>query len=291
MQISLVGAGYWGAKLKKELDTIADVESVEIIDIKDGKTLKDINYDNVILATTAWDHYEQTLELLEQDKNLYVEKPLAMTEQECLEIKSKIKDDQTLMVGHIFLYNDRVKKIKELLPQIGKVLHIESNRLNWGRYQKKISTAHSLAPHDVSIIHYLLGYHEFKSVMCIGDNMTNNLQNDRDEYSFICNDVSVKLNLSWYYPEKVRTMCITGEKGLIFWDEEAKTIKLTTDIWQDERMNYEPRIETFTVDSNPLLNELQEFVECIQTKREPISNVDNAIEVAKNLDLLFKTFR
>ena len=127
--------------------------------------------------------------------------------------------------------------------------------------------------------------------MCIGDNMTNNLQNDRDEYSFICNDVSVKLNLSWYYPEKVRTMCITGEEGLIFWDEEAKTIKLTTDIWQDGRMNYEPKIETFAVDSNPLLNELQEFVECIQTKREPISNVDNAIEVAKNLDLLFKTFR
>ena len=55
----------------------------------------------------------------------------------CLDIKSKIKDNQTLMVGHIFLYNDRVKKIKELLPHIGKILHIESNRLNWGRYQKK----------------------------------------------------------------------------------------------------------------------------------------------------------
>ena len=86
-------------------------------------------------------------------------------------------------------------------------------------------------------------------------------------------------------------MCITGEKGLIFWDEEARTIKLTTEIWQNDRMNYEPRIERFAVESNPLRNELQEFVECIQTKREPISNVDNAIEVAKNLDLLFKTFR
>ena len=73
MQISLVGAGYWGAKLQKELNTIADVESVEILDIKDGKTLEDIKYDNVILATPAWDHYEQTIELLEQGKNLYVE--------------------------------------------------------------------------------------------------------------------------------------------------------------------------------------------------------------------------
>ena len=289
MQISLVGAGYWGTKLKAELETIPGVDEIEIIDIKDGKDLKDIQYDNVILATPAWDHYEQTIELLGQGKNLYVEKPLALTTQECLDIKSKIKDGQMVMVGHIFLYNDRVKKIKGLLSRIGKIQHIESNRLNWGRYQKKISTLHSLAPHDVSIIHYLLGYHEFEDIISIGDNFTNNIQNDRDEYSFICDDVSVKFNLSWYYPEKVRTMSITGEKGLIFWDEEARTIKLTTDIWQDGRMNYEPTVEMFNVESNSLRNELIEFVECVKEKRTPVSNVDNAIAVAKNLDLLFKS--
>ena len=290
MQISLVGAGYWGSKLKAELETIPGVDEIEIIDIKDGKTLKDINFDNVVLATPAWDHYSQTLELLAEGKNLYVEKPLALTTQECLDIKSKIKEGQTLMVGHIFLYNDRVKKLKELLPRIGKVLHIESNRLNWGRYQKKISTLHSLAPHDVSIIHYLLGYHEFESIVNIGDNFTNNSQNDRDEYSFICNDVSVKFNLSWYYPEKVRTMSITGEKGLLFWNEETQSIKLTTEIWQDDRMNYAPKVEIFSIDSNPLRNELIEFVDCVSTKRKPYTDVDNAIQVAKNLDLLLESF-
>ena len=192
--------------------------------------------------------------------------------------------------GHIFLYNDRVKKIKELLPRIGKILHIESNRLNWGRYQKKISTLHSLAPHDVSIIHYLLGYHEFQNIICIGDNFSDNIQNDRDEYSFICNDVSVKFNLSWYYPKKIRTMSITGDKGLIFWDEEAKTIELTTNIWHNARMNYQPTIETFAVESNPLRNELKEFVDCVITKRAPITDVNNAIQVATNLELLSKSF-
>jgi predicted dehydrogenase len=287
--ISLVGAGYWGSKLIKQLETIDGVGDVEIIDIKDGKNLSDIKYENVVLATPAWDHYKQTMELLELGKNLYVEKPLALTTQECLDIKGKIRNNQILMVGHIFLYNDRVKKIKDLLPRIGKILHVESNRLNWGRYQKKISTLHSLAPHDVSVIHYLLGYHEFKDIINIGDNLTNNSQNDRDEYSFICDNISVKLNLSWYYPEKVRTMSITGEKGLLFWDEEARTIKLTTDIWQDGRMNYEPTVETFDIDSNPLRNELKEFVECITTKRKPLTDVNNAINVAKNLDLLFNS--
>ena len=62
MQISLVGAGYWGSKLQKELETIPNVDDVEIIDIKDGKNLTDIQYENVVLATPAWDHYEQTLD-------------------------------------------------------------------------------------------------------------------------------------------------------------------------------------------------------------------------------------
>ena len=82
-------------------------------------------------------------------------------------------------------------------------------------------------------------------------------------------------------------MSITGEKGLVFWDEEAKTIKLTTDIWHDDRMNYEPTVETFEIDSNPLRNELMEFIQCITAKRTPLTDVNNAIEVATNLDLLF----
>ena len=272
------------------METIPDVKDIEIIDIKQGKDLKDIQYENVILATPAWDHYTQAVELLEKGKNLYVEKPLALTEAECLDIKNKINADQTVMVGHIFLYNDRVRKIKELLPRIGKIQHIESNRLNWGRYQKKISTLHSLAPHDVSIIHYLLGYHEFKEIVSLGENFSQNQYNDKEEYSFICNDVSVKLNLSWYYPEKIRTMVITGEKGILFWDEEEKIVKLTTDIWHDSRMNYSPKIETFKVESNPLRNELLEFVDCIKTRRTPLSDVDNALDVARNLDLLFECF-
>jgi predicted dehydrogenase len=285
MNISLVGAGYWGSKLQKELKLIKGVSKVEIIDIKDGKTLKDIKFKNVILATPAWDHYQQTVDLLKQGKNLYVEKSLALTTEECLDIKKHIKD-QILMVGHIFLYNDRVKKIKELLPQIGLIQHIESNRLNWGRFQKKISTLHSLAPHDVSIIHYFLGNHKFKNIKHTGHRFSWFDQNDRDEFEFECNNVPVKFNLSWYYPEKIRTMVITGEFGTISWNEEKKTIKLTTNIWNNERFNYEPKIKMFRIKSNPLRNELEEFVNSVKNNTQPYTDVNNAITVAKNLDLL-----
>ena len=290
INISLVGAGYWGSKLVKELNTIEGIDNVEIIDIKDGKTLKDIKYDNVILATPAWDHYKQTIELLSQGKNLYVEKPLALTKKECVDIKNLIAKDQKLMVGHIFLYNDRVRTIKELLPRLGLIQHIESSRMNWGRFQKNISTLHSLAPHDVSIIHYHLGPHEFKNIKHSGHRFSMADQNDRDEFEFECNNVPVKFNLSWYHPEKIRTMTIVGEFGTLFWDEEARTIKLTTDIWiGEDRFNYDPTIDYFKVESNPLSNELKEFVECLIDKRTPLTDVNNAVDVAKNLDLLFKS--
>lgn len=289
MQVSLVGAGYWGSKLKAELETIPGVDEIEIIDIKEGKDLKDIQYKNVILATPAWDHYTQTIFLLQKDKNLYVEKPLALNYADCCAIKRSI-NNQTLMVGHIFLYNDRVRKIKELLPRLGKIQHIEMNRLNWGRFQTKISTLHSLAPHDVSIIHYWLGVHEFKNIRHSGHKFSPHIQNDRDEFEFTCDDVPVKFNLSWYYPEKTRTTVIVGTDGMLFWDEEKKIIRLTTNIWNEDRMNYEPIMEQFDIESNPLRNELIEFVECVKESRKPISDVNNAIDVAKNLDLLSKSF-
>jgi predicted dehydrogenase len=291
MKISLVGAGYWGSKVADELKTIPGVENVEIIDIKDGKTLEDIKYDNVILATPAWDHYHQTLELLKLGKNLYVEKPLALTLQECEHIKNEQKPEQILMCGYIFMYNDRLKKVKELLPKIGLVQHIESNRLNWGRFQKNISTLHSLAPHDVSIIHYLLGTHTFTNIKHSGHRFSWFDQNDRDEYEFECNNVAVKLNLSWYYPEKIRTLTITGEYGIIFWDEENQYIRLTSNLWDRERFNYNPKTENFFVATNPLRNELIEFVESVKEKKQPLTDVNHAIDVAKNLDLLsFKSF-
>lgn len=288
MEISLLGAGYWGSKIAKELQSISDVTETEIIDIKDGKSLDDIRFNNVIMATPALEHYAQTIELLKSGKNLYVEKPLASNAQECLDIKKHISDN-ILLVGHIFLYNDRLRKIKELIDggKIGQLKYIESNRLNWGRYQKKISTLLSLAPHDMSIISYILGENTLVNSQYNGVKIRDEYpQNDIDTYQFRYGDVDVKFNLSWYYPEKIRTMVFIGSKGMISWDEENKTVKCITDVWKDNWMNYEPTTEIWHIQSNPLHNQLKDFVASVQNNTQPLSNVDTAILVAKNLDLL-----
>jgi predicted dehydrogenase len=97
--------------------------------------------------------------------------------------------------------------------------------------------------------------------------------------------------LSWYYPEKIRTLTITGEYGIIFWDEENQYIRLTSKLWDGERFNYNPKTENFFVATNPLRNELLEFVESVKEKKQPLTDVNHAIDIAKNLDLLsFKSF-
>lgn len=292
MKISLLGAGYWGSKIAKELETIPGVEETEIVDIKDGKSLDDIRFENIIIATPAWDHYTQTIQLLKQGKNLYVEKPLASSLKECIDIQSHLKN-QILLVGHIFLYNDRLKKIKELIDNnnIGELKYIESTRLNWGRYQKKISTLLSLAPHDMSIVNYILGDSSLTNPQYKGVKIRDEYpQTDIDTYQFRYKDVEIKFNLSWYYPEKIRTMVFIGSKGMISWNEEEKSIKVVTDVWKDNWMNYEPITEVYHIPSNPLRNQLENFVESIQNKTQPLSNIKTAIVVAENLDLL-KGFR
>ena len=92
INISLLGAGYWGSKISAELKKINGVGEIEIVDIKDGKTIHDIKFANVIVATPAWEHYQQTIELLDKGKNLYVEKPLASTYDECFVISKHIKN-------------------------------------------------------------------------------------------------------------------------------------------------------------------------------------------------------
>ena len=289
INISLLGAGYWGSKIANQLKVINHVNKVEIVDIKDGKTIDDINYKNVIVATPAWDHYKQARELLDRGHNLYIEKPLALTSEECIDIKKHI-EEQVVLVGHIFLYNERLHKIKELIDnkKIGTIKYIESNRLNWGRFQTKISTLLSLAPHDVSIVHYLLGYEPFTNIQYKGIKLTNKIQNDINTYHFKCKKIDIKFNLSWYYPAKIRTMAIIGTKGMINWDEEKQEVILYDNLWINDRMNYEstshPSI--YNIECNPLRNQIKDFVNCVEDSTKPFSDVDCAINVAKNLDLL-----
>jgi len=198
MNIYLVGAGYWGTKVKNELEKMDDV-SASVIDIKNGQTIDDIKTkDPVILATPLWQHHEQTLKLLKRGHDVYVEKPMAETALQVDELIEH-RSNQVLMAGHIFLYNPLLHKLKNIIDngELGNIKHVKTERLNWGIRQTKTTPALSLAPHDVSILQYLIGDISVESSRSL--NFSNNVQPDSLQFEGSSNTATYDVHVSWYW--------------------------------------------------------------------------------------------
>lgn len=288
MKFWLVGAGYWGSKVKATLETIPDVSEVEILDIKENKTIDDINtLDPVILATPLWQHYEQAKTLLQRGHDVYVEKPMAETLEQCKELESLLVGDQVLMVGHIFLYNPLCTLLKQMIDsgQFGTVHHVESRRLNWGIRQTKTTPLLSLAPHDVSIINYLTE-RVAQPTWASSQNLSDNTVPDMIEfggYNFNC-------KVSWWWPKRERVVTVIGDKAQAVWDEDKKCVTVYNGYMEQKYPVAELTTKQYpyAVDRSPLFMELQHFVESCKYRTIPRTGIRNAIEVASVLSSVEK---
>ena len=286
-KVALIGAGYWGSKIANSLSTNKNIEEVSIIDVRNGETIDSIpqGYNTAIIATPLWDHYETTSSLLKRGFDCYVEKPMAETADQCLELE-KLSGDQVLMVGHIFLYHPAMDYIKENLSRIGTVRHITSERLNWGIYQKKTTPLHSLLPHDISILFELLGT-DAKLENAMGNDFNNTTQPDYVNFNLKFNSgVTANVVGSWYWPERVRKLTIIGTEGMIIWDDSANFVKIFNGTVVDGRLTELTITEEHIPDLSvtPLERELNHFIDCVVNRTTPKSDVKNAITVAKLID-------
>jgi predicted dehydrogenase len=209
---------------------------------------------------------------------------MAETEQQCQQLKS-LQQDRILMVGHIFLYHPAMTWIKANLAHIGKIKHVDSQRLNWGIYQTKTTPMHSLLPHDVSIMLELLG-DDVSLTKVDNARFTDNQQPDYVNFNMVIGDVSVRVTGSWYWPEKIRKITIIGTQGSIVWDDVTNRVDLYTGTVNERRLTELTLVESYTPDLtvSPLQLELEHFINCVDTRSTPKSDVDNAIAVAKVVD-------
>jgi predicted dehydrogenase len=286
INIALIGSGYWGSKIISSLEGNPLVGKFQVIDVKNGDTIEDINGDikTAIVATPLWDHFDTGAKLLARGFDCYIEKPMAETEQQCQQLKS-LQQDRILMVGHIFLYHPAMTWIKANLAHIGKIKHVDSQRLNWGIYQTKTTPMHSLLPHDVSIMLELLG-DDVSLTKVDNARFTDNQQPDYVNFNMVIGDVSVRVTGSWYWPEKIRKITIIGTQGSIVWDDVTNRVDLYTGTVNERRLTELTLVESYTPDLtvSPLQLELEHFINCVDTRSTPKSDVDNAIAVAKVVD-------
>jgi len=319
IKIAMAGCGYWGPNLIRnfislsdcKVRTICDVDAERLSHLKSlypsvettedfHKVTKDPEVDAVVIATPVRFHFEMAKASLEAGKHTFVEKPMASTVAECEELVTIAKDKNlTLMIGHTFVYSAPVRRIKEIIDSgdLGQIQYISSQRLNLGLFQKDINVAWDLAPHDISIILYIMKEPPV-SVNCQGKAHINN--NIEDVTNMTLNFAGGGLAIvqsSWLDPNKVRKITVVGNKKMLVYDdlEPIEKIKI-----YDKRVEIPPHYDTFAefqyayhygdIHSpyikmvEPLKVESQHFLDCINNGTKPLSSGKEGLQVVKVLE-------
>jgi predicted dehydrogenase len=256
--------------------------------------------DAVAIATGVNLHYPMAKASLLAGKHTLIEKPMAASSSECEElINIANRKGLVLMVGHTFLYSQAVRKIKEIVDwgDIGEIRYISARRLNLGLYQKDINVAWDLAPHDLSIILYVMGEPPV-CVTCRGSaHITPGVEDVTLMHVSFPKNRSAIVHSSWLDPRKIREMTIVGSKRMIVYDDVAPLEKIRI---FDARVERPPHYDTFAEfqyayhygdmyaphikQEEPLKVECQHFLECIQTGQTPLSSGTRGLEVVKVLE-------
>lgn len=271
------------------------------------KVLADPEINAVAIATAVRFHYPMAKASLLAGKHTFIEKPMASSVAECEElIEIAKKQGLILMIGHTFLYSPAVRKIKDIVKSgdVGEIRYISARRLNLGLYQKDINVAWDLAPHDISIILYIMGESP-TFVNCSGSaHVTPKIEDVTSMCLTFKRHRSAIIQSSWLDPRKVREMTIVGSRRMIVYDDVAQIEKLKI---FDARVETPPHYDTFAdfhyayhygdmyvpyiKQEEPLKVETQHFLDCIQNKTKPISSGEQGLEMVRILEASSESLR
>jgi predicted dehydrogenase len=326
INVAVVGCGYWGPNLLRNFAQIPGCDMKACCDLDPAKLerikslypaiattnrlddiLQDPTIDAVAIATPVHTHMPIGKKCLEHHKHVLIEKPLAASAPECKAlIQLAEKHGRVLMVGHTFQYAAAVNKAKEIVEsgELGEIYYINCSRANLGLFQPDINVIWDLAPHDISIITYILeelpltvnaqGKAHFKPN--IEDVATVTLNFPKGAIAFIHN--------SWLDPDKVRKITIVGSKKMLVYDDISPNEKIRI---YDKGVNVPPYYDTFAEFQfayrygdiyTPRLNEYEtlrreceHFLECIKENKIPRSNGYNGLLVVSILEAADKSLR
>ena len=307
--VALIGLGYWGKNLLRnlvELEVLSiacDVEKQKIDEFK--QKYKNVNFTTsvdeilqnpdikaIVVATPAATHYEITKKVLENDKDVFVEKPLALTIKEGEELVKLSKNKKRiLMVGHILHYHPAVKKLKEILEKgvLGKIQYIYSNRLNIGKLRTEENILWSFAPHDVSVILSLVKS-EPKKILSFGEDYLNKGVYDTTvtmlEFE---NKIKAHIFVSWLHPFKEQKLIVVGSNAMAVFDDltEEKLFLYPHKIeWKNGQIPVAQKADAEIIPvekKEPLKEELIHFLECVEKRTTPLTDGEEGLKVLKVL--------
>lgn len=310
--LAIVGCGKWGMnhvktayklfgeKLKYCCDSFPESESNvkkisdKIIFTTDlSQIINDDSVKAVIVSSPAETHFEITKELLQNGKNVLVEKPITLNSDEA-KILDEIAREKNLvlMVGHLLLFHPAILKIKEFLDEgkLGKLQYIYSNRLNLGTIRTEENILWSFAPHDISVIQFFIGDvpAEVKATGAIF--VQKDIQDTTMTYLKFNNNIHAHIYVSWLHPFKEQRLVVIGDKSMMVFEDTLSENKLKFyekgfDIVNGLPVKRDADFENVEFDkTSPLEIEQKHFIDCIINHSTPRSDGTNAIEVLETLE-------
>jgi len=319
LRVGVVGCGYWGPNLIRNFNQLRDSEVIACADLAEGrlahmkslypqvKTTRDYgeliasrDIDAIVVATPPTTHVQIALRALDAGKHVFVEKPLATSGADCEAMIAKAKEKgRVLMVGHTFLYTAAVNKIKELIKsgELGDILYVNTTRVNLGIFQEDINVVWDLAPHDVSILNYILDNHPQEVAAHGHSYIRQNVEDIAYLHLKYPGSIMAHVHVSWLNPNKIRETTVVGSKKMLVYDDISSLEKIRIydkgvtvlphyDTFGEFQLSYRfgdifiPRLD----DSEPLKVACQHFVDCTKTGVEPRSSGQHGLEVVRVIE-------
>lgn len=329
--VAVVGTGYWGPNLVRNLASLSDVEITAICDrdvaraeavrrrscprarvVGDpGELASDPATRAVMIATPIKTHFELGSFFLRAGKDVFIEKPLAETAAQCRALVGLASErGRVLMVGQVFEYNPAVRRIKEYLDrgELGKLFYVYSQRVNLGRIQSDLNALWSFAPHDISILNYWLG----SEPVAVSAHGFSYLTPGVHDVCFATLEypggIGVHLHLSWLDPRKVRQMTLVGSKKMLVYDDVSLDGKIqvfdkgihgleeflgSPDSFAE--FQFQIRTGDLVVPhlefAEPIQAECRHFIDCVRDGRQPLTDGESGLRVVRVLEALDESLK
>jgi predicted dehydrogenase len=317
IKIGVVGYGYWGPNIVRNFNGVEGARVTAVCDknmdvlkklaltdpgIKTVTDIQDVvaspEIDVVAVVTPVSTHFDIAKAALLNGKHVFVEKPFTDTAAHARElIDIAEKKHLKIMVDHTFLFTGAVKKIKELIDEqaLGKIYYYDSTRVNLGLFQHDVNVIWDLAPHDFSIMSYII-HEEPVALSACGTCHVNDMENIAYINVFFQSNLLAHFNVNWISPVKIRTTFIGGAKKMLVWDDVAADEKIkvydkgfevkSTEGLHDLLVSYRtgdmwaPKVEQIEA----LRVETQYFIDCVKNDKTPFNDGVAGLQVVKMLE-------
>lgn len=324
VRVGVIGAGYWGPNLirnfyqlpEAELKMVCDLSEERLQHIQDKfprvKTTRDYcelfesDIEAVVIATPPSTHFRFATEAIKAGKHIMVEKPLARCSEEAEAIVKLGKEyGRVVMTGHTFLFNPAVTALKNIIEsgEIGRVYYINCTRVNLGLYQPDVNVVWDLAPHDVSLLMYVLGEDPVTASARGGMYVKPGVHDVAYVTLNFQDQVLADLRVSWLDPNKIRRITIVGSKKMVVYDDIAPAESKVT--IYDKGVDVQPYNDTYEEFhlayrygeavpyplewDEPLKLECLQFVNSIRTGKATISDGEMGLKVVQVLEAAQKS--